>query len=397
MIISAVISLLIFIIILYSGYAVYDSYYKGSKAFVSADLLKYKPSISEDTRTGFRELRKLNPDVVGWLTINDTNINYPVTQGENDTEYASKDVYGKSALTGSIYLSSENDSDFNDRLNLIYGHHMDNGAMFGDIEKYSDEDFFKSHRKGLLQTPNGNYDLKIFAVVKTDAYDQAIYSVADRSKRHINAVLDYLKNNSLYYDRDDSMPVRKIIAMSTCDDAVTLGRTILFADAYERSGGVGGKTKEDDEVTREAVGHDTEGADHWALLNLICLIMTLITLLPLTQIRRKYRQISYSKDKIDEVEDALERDLLPETEPSYLNKVTDDLRSFIRKMYIGIAMEIVAILAAVIAFILTEDISSKMVIRDEWTWLMVLIFAVSIIFDFIFFRFRGAYPPEMET
>ena len=104
-------------------------------------------------------------------------------------EYAGKDIYGKSSLTGSVYLSSLNKKNFGDNYNIVYGHHMDNGAMFGDIDKYVDIDFFLSHRKGELLTPEKSYELTVFACMKTNAYESEIYSVAQ--KTDLTDVIDY--------------------------------------------------------------------------------------------------------------------------------------------------------------------------------------------------------------
>ena len=164
------------IVFLYAFYALYDLYYVNQHAFSSYDLQKYKPVISdpnagEEDVVDFQKLMELNPDAAGWIQVKDTHIDYPVVQGRNDLEYASKDVYGEASLTGAIYLSAENRKDIVDCYNVIYGHHMDNGAMFGDLEHYKDEAYFKAHREGVFYTPERSYRLKVFAVVLTDAYD----------------------------------------------------------------------------------------------------------------------------------------------------------------------------------------------------------------------------------
>ena len=68
-------------------------------------------------------------------------------------EYINKDVYGNFALSGSIFLSSANQPDFTDPYNLIYGHHMSNGAMFGDVVEFTDEAYFTAHETGTLYLP----------------------------------------------------------------------------------------------------------------------------------------------------------------------------------------------------------------------------------------------------
>ena len=78
-----------------------------------------------------------------WITIDNTHIDYPVLQGKDDMEYVNKDPFGEFALSGSIFLSTKNASDFSDVYNMTYGHHMENGAMFGDLTKMLDLKYLK--------------------------------------------------------------------------------------------------------------------------------------------------------------------------------------------------------------------------------------------------------------
>ncbi|MCR5429814.1 MAG: class B sortase [Eubacterium sp.] len=369
-------SLLAFILICYSGYVIYDNLYKGEKAFSSRDLNQYRPTLTEEHKYSFKEILKINDDVVGWLHIENTHIDYPVTQGKNDTEYANKDVFKRNSLTGSIYLSAQNDENFKDKYNIIYGHHVDNGSMFGDLSKYIDKKYFNSHRNGFLQTPTKNYKIKIFAVAEVDAYDDVVYSIYERNRGSFTDWLNYVERNSKHYSREKKARIEKFIVFSTCKTTSTLGRTVVFADAYE--------TDEIPQYVKDAEKNIAKGhkeIDHWAFLNLVCVLMTIFTLLPMTQTRKKYHQHKYANEIIDNVPD---------------DESVDDLKRFKRKFKAGIIAEIVMIIIAIVAFLLTENIFKPMVIIDEWTWLMILIFAVALALDFILFRYRGKTPPEID-
>ena len=93
---------------------------------------------------------KLNKDVVGWITIFDTHISYPVVQGKDNQEYLNKDVFGKFSFSGSIFLDYRNACDFTDSYSIIYGHHMEYGAMFGDVVEFKNDDYFQEHKTGAL-------------------------------------------------------------------------------------------------------------------------------------------------------------------------------------------------------------------------------------------------------
>ena len=235
-IVSFLSGLLAAVLILYSSYVLYDSFKTEYNAYSSAwDLLKYKPEISEaDPNEGSDVLTAINQDYRAWLTIYDTTIDYPVVQGVNDLYYASHDVYNNASLTGAIYLASQNKRDFTDSYNLIYGHHMDNGAMFGSLDKFIDADYFNAHKKGVVVTESGVYDVELFAVAKTDAYESQIYTTGNRLYDVLSFLTGSRDNDTgigtqvLIYDSKTASNAKKIIALSTCADAETNGRLVVF-------------------------------------------------------------------------------------------------------------------------------------------------------------------------
>ena len=397
--------LMVFVVILslilftYSVYVLYDVLYTEKNAFISYDLLQYRPDVNSKTEDGkpdFAELLRLNPDTVGWLEIYDTNICYPIVQGSDDLEYAGKDVYGYSSLTGSIYLSSENQSAFDDWYNLIYGHHMDNGAMFGDLEKYRDKNYFYSHQKGILQTLDGNYELTITACVVTNSYEDIIYTVGSKEASQYGELHDYIKENSVLLDENNDIPLlgdtTKILAFSTCEAASTNGRLVLFADAEKVDGPIETPASKQNTpgTLRRAIGH-LSNESHWAFLNLICVLLTFLIFLPLFFLRRKYRQLRYTKKTAAELDEILGRKECPlaDDERERFEDYSSKFKRFRRKMDVGILAELLLTIAAVIVFLLTENITKPMVIRDQWTWLMLLIGYAALLTDFIFFRYRG--------
>lgn len=222
--------LMILLMFLYGGYSLWDTSMVYRGAFVSGDLLKFKPAGAGETGDNptLSELQAINEDVRGWLTIDGTHIDYPVVQGENDMEYINKDVYGNFALSGSIFLSCMNSPDFSDGYNLVYGHHMDNGGMFGDVVEFAEAEFFAEHSTGTLYLPDRTYGIQIFACVKTDAYDQTIFHPQDQKIRDVSGLLEYLQKNAAQYRDIGVAREDQIIGLSTCAEAETNGRVIVF-------------------------------------------------------------------------------------------------------------------------------------------------------------------------
>lgn len=375
-------------VMLVSGlYILNDVFYTNRSAFVSYDLLQYRPKVQKEDKSdnnGFEDLQKINPDTVGWIEIFGTNINYPVVQGDNNLEYLNKDIYGYSTASGSIYLAAENNSNFSDWYNLIYGHHMDSGAMFGDIGKYLDPEYFKSHSDGIIQTPDGNYSIHVFACVQTNAYEEMVYQLEDDAESHYPALKKYIEEHAANCaEIPDSVSDGRIIGMSTCVNAVTDGRIVLFAKiaplsdaesiiASQRITNV--DTAPSDPEQLQAVGHNMQ-ENKWSFLNLMCLICTFLTLFPLWALGRKFGQFTYSRKmynmlqkQIGEEHEAALKDEDHENEyqeESDKQKTVRDLRHFIRKGLTGILIEIIILIVSAVVFFMTEDLTGRMGIQDR--------------------------------
>ena len=179
-------------------------------------LLAYKPEKDLEKTRG-----ALSSDCVGWITIDDTGIDYPVMQGEDNSEYLNRDPYGNYALSGSIFLDADNAPDFSDPYSLLYGHHMDYGAMFGALDDFRDSAFFKTHRTGTLITENGPLAVTIFAVLETDVSCREVFDV-----KGDHDLAGYLQKNAAIYEAPEEG--RRILGMSTCRDAGSPGRLVVF-------------------------------------------------------------------------------------------------------------------------------------------------------------------------
>ncbi|MBQ1662996.1 MAG: class B sortase, partial [Clostridia bacterium] len=193
------------ILVLYSGYSLYEQLYTQNRAFSTAGL-EYDgeevllEDVQEDLAATYEEYR-------AWLRVDDTHIDYPVMQHTDDLYYASHDIDGNSSLTGAIYMAFDNAADLSDNYTVIFGHHMDNGAMFGDLDKFLEQNFFDAHRKGTLASPGGIYDIELWAVLSTDAYDAEIYTVGNRD---LAEVIQYVADHAELYDAAAAKDAEKI-------------------------------------------------------------------------------------------------------------------------------------------------------------------------------------------
>jgi len=222
---------LILSILFLAGYSLWDA----NQVYHAADTTSYIAYVPtpEDTRS-FDDLRALNPEVMGWLRVNDTEINYPLLQADDNSKYVSTDVEGNYSLSGAIFLHCANAPDFSDFNSIIYGHHMEKRRMFGDLDLFSDKAFFDTHPYGNLFFGGQDHGVEFFAFVMVDAYDDIFYLVkpgdqeepaAFEAKRQ--AYLDSIYDKAMYTRDMEVTTDDHIVLLSTCTSEITNGRHLL--------------------------------------------------------------------------------------------------------------------------------------------------------------------------
>lgn len=219
--------------VLYGGYSLYDAWQVyDNESKVQSSMLEFKPEY-EDYQTQLNELKLINEEVVGWVSIDNTNIDYPILQAQDNFKYVNTNIYGEHALSGSIFLDYRNNKDFVDGYSILYGHHMAKDAMFGNLNLFLKEEFFNENKTGYLITENNKYKLKIFAVVKTEAYDQLFFKPMTDKGQDLLGKLEYVKEKALYYRGIDEVDDIRILGLTTCAYHITNGRLILLVQIIE--------------------------------------------------------------------------------------------------------------------------------------------------------------------
>ena len=218
------VSLLFFLI---CSYAMYDAamvYYNAN----DTSVLKYKPDL-----TNPEVLKEISKDAIAWITVDDTKIDYPVMQGRSNNEYLNKDPFGKYSLSGSIFLDARSSKNFSDSYSILYGHHMDHGAMFGALDSFKEQAFFDSHRTGRLITVGGtSYDIRFFAAAVVQATDPLVFHPMNATPE---ALVDKLSRSAVIFEPPETQDNLKLIALSTCQSADTIDRMVLFGEMTEIS------------------------------------------------------------------------------------------------------------------------------------------------------------------
>lgn len=175
----------------------------------------------------FDALLNINTQTVGWITLEDTVINYPIAQATDNDFYLHHLFDGTENDSGCIFLDKDNRADFSDRNNIIYGHNMNNGSMFNAISQYKRQDFYDAHPQLKLVTPTGNYLVDIFSGYVLSGWGDAwVVSFAD--DEDFSQWLQARTLKSCFRSEVVPTPEDKILTLSTCSYEFDDARFVLF-------------------------------------------------------------------------------------------------------------------------------------------------------------------------
>ena len=181
------------------------------------------------------KLKEQNEEIVAWLEIEGTEINYPVLQTNNNEYYLTRNYKKEYDKNGSIFLDYRYDfTKPSDNL-LIYGHNNNNGLMFDNLLEYENKSYYEKHKIINLTTENEDAKYKIIAVLKSRAYENLqneflYYNYIDFTNDYeYYNYIDNCKNNSLYEISENIDTRTKILTLSTCEYSKKNGRLAVVA------------------------------------------------------------------------------------------------------------------------------------------------------------------------
>jgi sortase B len=180
-----------------------------------------------DNSESFSRLRMINPEIRGWITMEGTGIDFPVLQGQNNMSYINRDFFGNFSLAGSIFLDSRDDPEFGEGYALLYGHHMADGNMFGDLDRYQEEPFFMENRTGILILPEKSFVLEVIACMTVPASARNIFD-PEYVRANPHTLLPYAREKADHF-READWKEEKWIALTTCASEFTDARTVVLA------------------------------------------------------------------------------------------------------------------------------------------------------------------------
>lgn len=169
----------------------------------------------------FEGLQEINPEIYAWLEVPDTNINYPILQheGEDQSYYLTRDMYGELRQAGSIYTEDYNNKDFQDYHTVIYGHNMKNGSMFHNVRYFAEREFFDEHQELFIYVPGKILKYEIVACYEYD--DRHLLGLFDfDDEEAYEAYLEEIMNPRSMYamirPNCELTSEDKLVTLSTC-------------------------------------------------------------------------------------------------------------------------------------------------------------------------------------
>ena len=209
-----------------SSFKIYTTLRDYKKADNIYSELRGTKDSADNTTEATKDLSSINSDYKFWINVEGTNIDYPVVQGSDNDFYLNHDFNKNYLPAGSIFLDYRNDfeTDYN---TVIYGHHMRNSTMFGQMEKFKKEDFFEKNKTITLTSKDDIYEYEIFAIGVYDA-DFGYNTVNFNDEDDFNNFLDKILSKSMY-SRNIVNSSDKIITLSTCSYEYDNARTAIFA------------------------------------------------------------------------------------------------------------------------------------------------------------------------
>lgn len=225
-ILNIAIYLILFLILICSGFKLYfwykdkknnDETTEQLKNNVKLEKIKNDNSNNEKYIVDFKKLKSENNDVVAYIKVNNTNIEYPIVKTSNNNFYLNHSFDKSKNSRGWIFADYKNKFDNTDKNIVIYGHNMRDESMFGSLKNILNEEWYNNaeNKNITFLTEKGNYIYKVFSIYKIESEDYYI-KTNFKNDEDYEKFLNTIKNRSIK-NFDINLNINdKIITLSTC-------------------------------------------------------------------------------------------------------------------------------------------------------------------------------------
>lgn len=198
----------------------------------------------------YAKLYQENENMVGWISVPGTKINYPVVQTPNEPNYYLRRGFdGEYAVCGCPYVQEDCDVNKPSDNIVIYGHNMRNGTMFGELDKFESKDFWKEHKTLSFNTLTDKQEYEIVAVFKTFVYSDSPDAfkyyrfINAESEDEFDAFMERCEELALYDTDVEAEYGDKLVTLSTCEYSRANGRLVLVAKQVSECNELGAENR----------------------------------------------------------------------------------------------------------------------------------------------------------
>lgn len=224
--------------------------------------MRQEAETEEDNTDWSKGMLDINSDYKGWLTIYGTQISEPVVQGETNETYLRTNINGEHAEAGTLFLDETTDLTQDGNL-IIYGHKMNDGTMFGTLDKFEDEEFFDNNGTVCWESEKGKEYYQIFALLVLPGYStapdfidlQAWNNVLDEEQTAdmLNTIAD---RASIFRGESFNLEKDKYIFLVTCDYSINNGRLVLVGRRLSKKSETEEASEESTDNAEEVISED---------------------------------------------------------------------------------------------------------------------------------------------
>lgn len=176
-----------------------------------------KKQLAVDFSFDYEKMLKKNPEVKGYIYLNDSQISYPIVKHSDNDYYLNHDALNNYSVNGAIFIDYEIENDFDAMNCIIYGHHMDNDSMFGDVASFSDKKFAMSHQSFYIYVGSKPYEYRVISTFVCSPTDESVYRKGFSStSEFVSWAQDLIKRSDHEYEEKVVNENDKIITLSTC-------------------------------------------------------------------------------------------------------------------------------------------------------------------------------------
>lgn len=166
----------------------------------------------------FDYMTSINPDVIGWITIPNTRVDYPIAQGEDNDYYLHYSLEGDLDWVGCPFVDYRQAGDFSGRITYIYGHDLNDGAMFPDIKKYRDQSYYETNPYFYIFTADRTLVYQVFSSHTMAKDDGVSFRLGFSDDEDFLEYVDHLKDIAYYDTGLEITSEDRFVSLVTCEE-----------------------------------------------------------------------------------------------------------------------------------------------------------------------------------